>query len=274
MEFGNNELLDMCRMCSLCYKNNETIEENYANKDRETKGVEKKYNILDKCCSIPIIKTSSSDCQYFVTIYNEMLLICFRGTESTTDILKDLNIIRTEFNIPNYNKKQLYVHGGFYSQFNDVHEFINKDILEYLDNDKYKTKTILFTGHSLGGALATLGACYFGVVYPSILVNCVTFGSPRVGCNQFIKVFAEHCNNSYRFVNENDPVPSFPSSWRFKHVKGCSWINNDKILNEILPWRFWRFLKNYCLSCVGYGYNALEDHYCANYINNLSDAGF
>ena len=266
MEFNNDKLLDLCRMCSLCYKNNDSLKQHY-----NTKSIDKRYTVLNKCCSIPVIKSSDSDCQYFTTIFDDTLLVCFRGTESTTDILKDLNITRTEFYIPGYVKDTLYVHEGFHTQFDEVYESISKDILNYLENNDYKSKNIIFTGHSLGGALATLGACYYGVIYPDISMNCVTFGSPRVGCDKFSLVFDKYCNKSYRFVNENDPVPSLPTSWRFKHVKGCNWINNDKILNEILPWRFWKKNKNYSLSFFGYGYNALEDHYCTNYINNLLD---
>ena len=164
----------------------------------------------------------------------------------------------------------MLVHDGFLDQFNEVVYDIETNIKNYLSSNKTKKK-IVFTGHSLGGALATLASCYFAIVFRDASINCVTFGSPRVGCSNFTNTFNKYCNKSYRFVNENDPVPSLPSSWRFSHVKGCNWINNDKNLNEILPWRFWRFFKNYCLSFIGYGYNAIEDHYCSNYIENLCD---
>ncbi len=40
---------------------------------------------------------------------------------------------------------------------------------------------VICTGHSLGGALATLCAPWCAIEYPKADVRCVTFGSPRVG---------------------------------------------------------------------------------------------
>ena len=63
---------------------------------------------------------------------------------------------------------------------------------------------------------------------------------------------------SYRFVNDNDPVPCLPSRLRYKHVNGCKWLYQDKILSETKGWRFYRFLKNTFLSLFGYGYNRIK----------------
>ena len=253
-------VLDLCNLCSVSYNTNEVLTAKYTNKEI----------IFDKCGKCPILKETPSDCQYFTTYYNDSLLICFRGTESKKDILLDINISRSKFIVPNYNIK-MYVHEGFLTQFNEVCHDLTNEIESYkndisIDNKK---KKIIFTGHSLGGALATLGTCYFSILNRDLSVNCITYGSPRVGCNEFKKKFNKYCDKSFRYVNENDPVPSLPSSWRYKHVKGCNWINNDKIVNEIMPWRFYRFCKSYILSFFGYGYNAIDDHYCKNYIINL-----
>ena len=40
---------------------------------------------------------------------------------------------------------------------------------------------VICTGHSLGGALATLCAPWCAIEYPKADIRCVTFGSPRVG---------------------------------------------------------------------------------------------
>ena len=105
--------------------------------------------------------------------------------------------------------------------------------------------------------------------YPDLQVNCVTFGSPRVGCSDFVELFNHTNIDSIRYVNDNDPVPCLPTSWRFQHVNGCHWLYQDTLLKEIKGWRFWRFVKNTSLSIFGYGYNALNDHSCTSYLEDL-----
>jgi hypothetical protein len=143
------------------------------------------------------------------------------------------------------------------------------------NNSTHPIPCIIFTGHSLGGALATLSSLYFKCKYPEADISCITFGSPRAGSNQFTKLFNDNIDNSYRFVNDNDPVPCVPSAWRFKHVKGCQWLYQDKVMNEITVNRLWRFLKNTVLNLFGLGgYNATGDHSCSGYIYDLQQLGY
>uniref|UniRef100_A0A6C0IVH8 Fungal lipase-type domain-containing protein n=1 Tax=viral metagenome TaxID=1070528 RepID=A0A6C0IVH8_9ZZZZ len=260
----NLELVkDMCKLSSVCYNNTEKLKNLY-----NSRPCQKQDQVIYKCKNIPIIKSTKNDCQYFSTLYNNCLIICFRGTESKKDILIDLNIMRTGFKIG--DEKNILVHEGFNDQFIQILPSITEDITNYISNKRIVNKKIIFTGHSLGGALATLGSCFFSYKYPQISVNCITFGSPRVGCSNFAYLFDKHCDTSLRYINRNDPVTSFPTAWRYKHVKGCQWIHDHKIKDEILPWRFWRFCKNYILSFIGFGYDASEDHSCSEYLKKLN----
>ena len=65
-------------------------------------------------------------------------------------------------------------------------------------------KTIWFTGHSLGAALATLAVDRFGT---ERVGGLYTFGSPRVGDKVFQKAFTAPCQ---RFVNNTDIVVHLP----------------------------------------------------------------
>lgn len=260
---------DCAKFCNLAYLNNDCIQENFCNRP---------YNCNDDDivfynCTQPKFIHSNDDCQLYTCNYKSSLIIWFRGTESLKDILIDLNFFRTPLKLKN-NDKNVLVHQGFYNQFESVFTPLNKTINNYVLDYKNRNQHLIFVGHSLGGALATISACYFSHVYPTLKVSCITFGSPRVGNNHFVNAFNSSVSESYRFVNDNDPVPCLPSRLRYKHVNGCKWLYQDQILNETKGWRFYRFLKNTFLSLFGYGYNALNDHSCETYIddlNNISD---
>ena len=91
-----------------------------------------------------------------------------------------------------------------------------------------KIKTIIFTGHSLGGAIATLAYVKFSELLGEFGIYCelVTFGAPRVGKTKFVEAFdqilqqnlrksklkTEHSLTRFgRFVYKSDPVPNLPN---------------------------------------------------------------
>lgn len=77
---------------------------------------------------------------------------------------------------------------------------------------------ILFTGHSLGAALATLAASLFPKA------TLITFGSPRVGDSGFHAAMARRPGAAKRFVNNRDIVCRLPSArLGYRHV-GEPWL--------------------------------------------------
>ncbi len=79
----------------------------------------------------------------------------------------------------------------------DIHEELNKNTL--------KKKPLFITGHSLGGALATIAAKK--ISHEGGIAACYTFGSPRVGNDEWI---AHIKAPIYRLVNAADCVPMLP----------------------------------------------------------------
>ena len=61
---------------------------------------------------------------------------------------------------------------------------------------------------------------------------------------KFANYFNKYVDKSYRFVNDNDPIPFFPTAWRFQHVKDV-WLYHDRVLNKIIVWRGWMYKKLY-----------------------------
>lgn len=111
------------------------------------------------------------------------------------------------------------VHEGFNKALDEVwsaknqadSERCRKSLKAYIDevSNDGRQRSVWFTGHSLGAALATLAAYRYRKV-----AGLYTFGSPRVGDYAFARAFAKHFRDlgieTYRFVNNDDVVAKVP----------------------------------------------------------------
>jgi len=79
---------------------------------------------------------------------------------------------------------------------------------------------VYVTGHSLGGALATLCAYELATREPSRRprVTMYTFGAPRCGNRGFAEAFAAAVPDAWRVTNSNDIIPSVPRLMGYAHV--------------------------------------------------------
>lgn len=166
-------------------------------------------------------------------VYEKCIVIAFRGTESAKDVVTDLSATR----VPLCGTAQPFwksimpgfggvlVHWGFLKQYHSI----LPEIRRYL-NDRPFIKHVITTGHSLGGALATIAAVdLFSRKCGSLRkFSCITLGSPRVGNKKFAERFQQVTGGrSIRIVNNDDPVPLLPSSLRFHHVNGVMELETD-----------------------------------------------
>ncbi len=149
---------------------------------------------FDKCDFIDLKGT-----QCFIASNSTAVVVSFRGTDMTDayDLLADINFKQTE-------AFGGLVHAGFYGAYRDAQENIESALIEHLASNKI----FYLTGHSLGGALATLAA--YDLYNKGYTSSCIyTFGQPRVGNSQFVKNFTTRFNNScFRMVHKDDAVPN------------------------------------------------------------------
>lgn len=124
-------------------------------------------------------------------------VLAFRGTEKDRkDIITDLN---TRF----YNTREGMAHEGFMTAFKSVQKDIEKKLTALKVNNG--EEQLFITGHSLGGALATVAAKELENRFP--VSACYTFGSPRVGNSEWSDSVKTPV---YRVVNGADGVPLLP----------------------------------------------------------------
>jgi predicted lipase len=137
------------------------------------------------------------------------------------------------------------MHRGFVAAYLSVREQIHN----YLRSHAAASVTV--TGHSLGGALATL--CAVDVQYnfsSQFAIDIYTFGAPRVGNQGFRESFNRRVPASYRFVFGMDLVPALPRPWQ-----GYSHVDQE-----------YRFGPRFSLKFFS---QRFEDHKIANYIAAL-----
>lgn len=123
------------------------------------------------------------------------------------------------------------VHYGFLRAYLSVRDAMLRGIGMLAKDEGYK---ILFTGHSLGGALATLAAGDFAVRTEGFDIRCMSFGAPKVGNINFARIFNELVPNAFRIVNDSDVVSRMPRSLsgsgpvdRYRHSGRTVLVHND-----------------------------------------------
>ncbi len=141
-----------------------------------------------------------------------MVYLAFRGTDDPKNWKTNVNIEPSR--VSWYVKGHVKAHTGFYRAYESVRNRVH-NLLRYKD----ASKPIVFCGHSLGGALATLAAldCVSSMVGRT--VHVYTFGAPQVGDSAFIRAFNASVNQCVRVVNPHDKIPSVLSV-AYMHTKG------------------------------------------------------
>ncbi|MCD7469626.1 hypothetical protein HAX54_008768 [Datura stramonium] len=184
---------------------------------------------FDKLC---FLDNESTDTEESLFIAGYELLVSIRGTEQTKwkDLVTDLMLVPAGLNperIGGDFKQEVQVHSGFLSAYDSVRiRLISlvKKAIGYRDDDLDPPNKwhVYVTGHSLGGALATLLALELSssqlAKRGAICVTMYNFGSPRVGNKKFAEVYNEKVKDSWRVVNHRDIIPTVPRLMGYCHV--------------------------------------------------------
>ena len=133
--------------------------------------------------------------------------------------------------------------GKVNSRFDEAYEDVHSDIREALENfnqNQNNKPPLYITGHSLGGALATIATKHLESSYQNGVAACYTFGSPRVAGPTWISTIKTPI---YRVVNAADSVTMLPPSWEV--VSSISWLAG------FLPWSRGRSIVKFFSKNIG-----------------------
>ncbi|CAB3400768.1 unnamed protein product [Caenorhabditis bovis] len=180
----------------------------------------------------------SNQCQAFVAISDEtsQVIVSFRGTNSGGQLL-------TEFSNGLQDLVPFIETDGSDNQINvgNVNVYFLNAMNQMWDNMVHpsiitrQNYTYLLTGHSLGGAIATLTAFRIAFRQYSTKIKVHTFGEPRVGDMRFANYFSDVIPYAFRVVHSTDPVPHLPplhldnltaDGYPYHHPREI-WYNND-----------------------------------------------
>lgn len=136
--------------------------------------------------------------QGFITSNKEVIFVIFRGTEinETKDLLYDANFLPTA-------EGNGLVHNGFRDALDAVWVEVEKRLK---DMTKLGNQSVWFTGHSLGGAIASLAAGRWKAnpSHSQQMVSLYTFGAPGVGNKDYVKDYPDV--SVVRVIDNEDQV--------------------------------------------------------------------
>lgn len=150
-------------------------------------------------------------------------VVTFRGTElqDPRDIATDLNFKYTAM------QPGVRVHTGFLKTANlGIHALrVHLDAIRADPNAE-----VVFTGHSLGGAAATIAAAQLSDMgIPSSKISVYSFGAPAVGDAGFERRYQNL--NVWRVNRPNDPVPKLLDNtiMGFRHIGREGTLDNGQV---------------------------------------------
>jgi len=191
---------------------------------------------------------------------NKLAVLSFRGTDKDdpTDLGDDLNALPQPW--PAGGK----VHSGFAKAFQELWPGVEAAL------QQVKEYRLLFTGHSLGAAMATLAAT---LREPQSLY---TIGSPRVGDQAFADLLQGLDN--HRYVDCCDLVTRVPPEvFGYAHIPGMiHYINFNRNVQQLYPNDPFiesdrtqaeeNYVKNYAWRVGDIALRPLADHAPVNYV--------
>nr|CCC89815.1 unnamed protein product [Trypanosoma congolense IL3000] len=204
--------------------------------------------------------------------------IGFRGTTNLSNARENLRMRQRRWREVNNERKgwsitrSAKVHSGFLNIWISLKLAVLHTLQTFLTTHSSVVYRVLCTGHSLGGAVASL--CAYSVrrmlrqiKYPLSEVTVYTFGQPAIGNSAFRSAYDKAVPRTFRVVNESDAVSLF-SLFGGTHVgvevdidRHGNYICKPTFIERLFrPTRGTGFaLQNHTLSAYAESLNALAD---------------
>lgn len=242
-------------------------------------------------CDFRYFNNRGRDTQAYMFRTDAFMVLAFRGSQEPQDWMTNLatqlrNFTLQEDGVTALSSYKGRVHTGFFLAWAIIEKSVLAQIRKWREEQTIAGKPALplyVTGHSLGGALATMATA--ALVESEIdVAGLYTFGQPRVGDRTFVRqLSASTCGKVFRFVNHNDIVPHVPppfSLWNptrfYGHVGAASYFNGKGVLtakaNYTLGARLTDMALGLAQGITKRGFDHITDHRMEYYISHLEKA--
>ena len=204
------------------------------------------------------------------------IVLAFRGTRNLRDWLTDVEIRKAPCGAATDPAR---IHRGFLAAADSILPAIIEVLLPP-GADKAKTKPIILTGHSLGGAIAPI--CAYFLQREGFAIECVyTLASPRSGNAAWRDEYNSLLGfKTFRLACAGDLVPLIPGIFTplsdgFRHVGREILLDGPRLLMEpnhytelaLDGWRAWWAIKRGDIDFI-LDFHSIEDDYLAS-LNSL-----
>jgi len=210
--------------------------------------------------TLSIKELSEIDVLTFVERHDDQKLqwVAVRGTANFENARLDADYtkeVHTEVGVP--------LHKGFWESSDAVY-----NVIRPLLNNDYQTRV---TGHSLGGAIATILMMRFHNEGLS-LDQCVTFGQPKVTDEKGVERYREL--PLLRIVNNEDPVPLVPPLTLISAIHGAyRHFGPEVLLEKDSTYKYFPEHQAERFDVTSFwthlGREDVEDHHVARYVANV-----
>ena len=205
----------------------------------------------------PFEARSSQAC---VVAHEDFVCAAFRGTDELADWRDNVQVGKVKGPFGR-------VHGGFQAALMDVWPAMRTRLAQYAQ------RPLWLTGHSLGGAMATLAAAQLADADESFF-GVYTFGSPRCGGKKFARVYdIEAGARSHRVHNNNDIVARLPTrQMKYRHVGRLAYITEGGEIKHDTGWwyRFCDGVRGAALDFGDAGLDGVKDHRIGAYARAIT----
>ncbi len=217
-------------------------------------------NETDTLHFINVERSLNLDVPVLFQVVNKILFVAFRGTDpgEFTNVLTDLltgaasqtgiksvddtantpNRLDTYDNLMkqiNQDFSNIMFHLGFLRSMNRMYFDVYTEISKYANT----VSSVVLTGHSYGGALASL----FYYVYANRInlldglprvSHTITYGAPRFLRQGYNKLYLKNCPHLIRVVSVNDIIPYVPFAEELKTVLPVSIATGFTDVGEVI----------------------------------------
>ena len=225
------------------------------------------------------LKTLDEDDLSFSTFVNpsqKIFLTAFRGTQGVYQLLHEIKrgsaVTYDLYKIDNAVATE-YFYSRYVNYLRMAFQISTKNA-----KAKYPDYEFYITGHSLGGAFATLAAldASLGGLVSAENLHLFTFGSPRVGDFNLAKAVVDNVDEMYRITHNRDIVPHTPPCYVGGLDLDCQSDPDHSDENGAHYWHAWHVWPEiFYISNTNSDFKLCydgEDPYCADQFNDIGDS--